>query len=116
MMRWFYKVSLRFRSLFRKRRVEQELTEELRFHLEKLVEERIAKGMTPEEARYAALRDLGGLEQVKEECRDTRRLNYIDNFLQDVRYGLRQLRRNSGFTVVAALVLAMGISGAVAIF
>src|SRR6059058_1951579 len=115
-MRWFHKLPLRLRSLVWKMRVEQELSEELRFHLEKLSEEKVAKGMTSEDARYAALRELGAVEQIKEECRDMRRVNYIENFVQDVRYGLRQLRRNSTFTVVAVLVLAMGISGAVAIF
>ena len=90
MMRWFYKIPLRLRSLFRKSRVEQELSDELRFHLERLIEEKVAQGMSREEARYAALRELGGVEQIKEECRDMRRVNYIENFLQDVRYGLRQ--------------------------
>src|SRR5208337_481873 len=85
-MRWFYKFSLRVRSLFRKGRVEQELSDELRFHLGKLIEEKVGKGMTPEEARYAALRELGGVEQVKEECRDMRRVNYIENFFQDLRF------------------------------
>jgi hypothetical protein len=79
-MRWLYKLPLRLRSLFRKSRVEQELSDELRFHLEKLIEEKVAKGMTAEEVRYAALRELGGLEQIKEECRDTRRVNYIESF------------------------------------
>ena len=69
-MRWIYKLPLRLRSLFRKDSVEHELNEELRFHLEKLIEEKVARGMTPEEARYAALRELGGVEQIKEECRD----------------------------------------------
>ena len=73
MMRWIYKLPLRLRSLFRKNRVEQELTEELRFHLEKLTEEKVAGGTTPEEAHYEALRELGTLELVKEECRDMRR-------------------------------------------
>ena len=86
-MRWFYKLPLRFRSLFLKSSVEQELAEELRFHLEKLIEEKVAKGMTPEEARYAGLRDLGGAEQIKEECRDARGVSFIEATLKDVRYG-----------------------------
>ena len=59
MMRWFYTLRLRFRSLFRKSHVEQELSDELSFHLEKLIEEKVAIGMRPEQARYAALRELG---------------------------------------------------------
>ncbi|MGD0010355.1 MAG: permease prefix domain 1-containing protein [Terriglobia bacterium] len=87
-MRWIYKFPLRLRSLFQKSRVEQEVTDELRFHLERLIEEKVGKEMTPEEACYAALRELGGVEQIKEECRDMRRVNYIESFFQAVRYGL----------------------------
>jgi predicted permease len=93
----------------RRRIVERELSDELRFHLEKLIEEKATKGMTPEDARYAALRELGGIEQIKEECREMRRANYIENFLQDACNGLRQLRRNPGFTAVAVVSLALGI-------
>lgn len=85
MVRWFYKLPLRFRSLFRKSRVEQELGEEFSFHLEELTAYKRAHGMTPEDARYAALRELGGVEQIKEECRATRRVNLSENFLQDIR-------------------------------
>src|SRR5215212_277042 len=96
--RWFYTLPLRLRSLLHRPQVEQELDEEFRYHLEQQIEENLAKGMTVEEARYAALRAMGGIEQQKERCRDMRRVNFIDDLAQDLRYGVRVLAKSPVFT------------------
>ena len=96
-MRWRYKLPLRLRSLFRREKAEMDLREELQFHLQNQTDEYIAGGMDPQEARRAASRSLGVVEQVKEECREARKLNLIENFARDVRFGLRTLRRSPGF-------------------
>ncbi len=114
--RWAYIVSLKLRSLFRRREVERELDEELQDHVERQVEQLVAAGMSPAEARTEALLALGGIERRKDECRDARGVNLLEHLARDGRQALRGLSRNPGYTVVALLTLALGIGATAAIF
>jgi hypothetical protein len=102
-------------NLLRRGRIEREMAEEMRQHLDELTRANIASGMAPEEARLAARRRFGGLDQLEERCRDERGFVWVGQFLNDARFTLRSLRSSKGFTltVIATLVLGIGVSAAV---
>ena len=114
--RWLHVLTMRVRALFRSRALDDDLDEELRWHVEHLVDANIERGMSPEVARRAALVAMGGVQQRKEQCREVRGINLVEQCAQDVRYAVRSLSHAPAFTLAAIGTLTLGIGASVAVF
>jgi predicted permease len=115
-MRFLEKIRMRLQMLFRRSRESDRLNAELEFHIEQQTQENIAAGMSPEEARYAALRAFGNPTILREQARENWSWNHIESLLRDLRYGVRTLVRTPGFSLIVILVMALGSGAAIAMF
>ena len=115
-MKYLRRIFLRFFGLFANSKAEAELDREITAHLQLLEDDFLDRGMTPEEARRAARRAYGGVEQVKQLHRNERAYQGLASTVMDVQYTLRQLRKSPGFTLMAILMLAFGIGATTAVF
>jgi predicted permease len=115
-MSWIHRLWVRFQSLLRRERFAKDLDREIQFHLDELTAEKIAAGMSPKEARYAATQAFGNSTLLKEEARETWGWTWLEQIAQDLRHGARLLRKNPAFTAVAVLTLTLGIAATSSIF